>query len=61
MCVISVFGKHIEGCPVALILAVEWKKMDVLQEYYEGWTYTILWNGKIETNVAHEWIGEISE
>jgi len=57
--IISSFGNPIIDCPPAIILCSVWKKMKVLNEYYEGWTYTILWDGNIERHVAHEWIEEI--
>jgi len=57
--VISVFGGPVKGCPLGLILDISWKKMSVFDEYYEGWTYTILWDGKIEEQISHEWIVEI--
>ena len=60
--VVSSFdGRPIKGCPVAVIVANEWKKISVLEEYYEGWTYTILWNGRLERHISHEWILEIQE
>ena len=60
MQVISSFdGMPIAGCPVAIVVDNEWKKIIVAKEYYEGWTYTILWNGNIEKQIAHEWITKI--
>lgn len=59
MFIVSSFGGPVEDCPPAIILDSDWKKMKVLNEYYEGWTYTILWNGNVERQVAHEWIEKV--
>ena len=57
--IVSVFEKPIKKCSPALVLDVDWEEIDILSEYYEGWTYTILLNGQIEEFVSHEWITEI--